>query len=210
MKPNLFISGASGSGKSSSLRNLDPDKVVIINTERKQLPFRGANKFKQAQCSNYQEFLKLLERAEKSPAEIIVIDSFTSLSEQIQAYAKATWRGFDVWSGYADLIYQIIQRTKMIDKYVVFIGIDEPLQDGNGEITKHVRVEGKALKGSIEKEFTCVLWAKVRNENGAIQHNFETNNDGTTTAKTPLEMFTSQYIDNDLNYVIEQIKEYYA
>ena len=210
MKTNIFISGASGSGKSSSLRNLDASKTIIINTERKQLPFRNAAKFKQANCASYQEFLALLARAEKSAAEIIVIDSFTSLSEQVQAYAKATWRGFDIWSGYADTIYQIIQRTKLIDKYVVFIGIDEPLQDGNGEITRHVRVEGKALKGSIEKEFTCVLWAKVRNESGSISHNFETNNDGTTTAKTPMELFSQQYIDNDLNYVIEQIKAYYA
>ena len=46
MKPNVIVVGKSGSGKSTSLRNLNPEKTAVLNTERKQLPFKGANKFK--------------------------------------------------------------------------------------------------------------------------------------------------------------------
>ena len=45
MKPNVIVVGKSGSGKSTSLRNLNPKTTAVINTERKQLPFKGANDF---------------------------------------------------------------------------------------------------------------------------------------------------------------------
>ena len=38
--PCLLI-GESGSGKSSSARNLPPEETVILNTERKSMPFKG-------------------------------------------------------------------------------------------------------------------------------------------------------------------------
>ena len=46
MKPNIIVVGKSGSGKSSSLRNLNAERTAVLNTERKQLPFRGAKNFK--------------------------------------------------------------------------------------------------------------------------------------------------------------------
>ena len=46
MKPNIFIVGPSGTGKSSSLRNLNPATSIILNTEQKALPFREASTFK--------------------------------------------------------------------------------------------------------------------------------------------------------------------
>lgn len=211
MKQNIFVCGPSGAGKSTSLRNLNPDKTIIINTERKALPFRGAGKFtKQVMVSGYQDFLGKLNKAITADAEVIVIDSFTSLTEQIYAFCKQNFNGFTVWDEYATNIYDILQMTKDSGKYVVFVGIDEPLSDeSTGTITRHVKVEGKKMKGAIEKEFTCVLWAKVINDAGEIKHCFETNNDGHTTAKTPMEMFENRYIENDLNKVINTIEEYY-
>lgn len=37
----IAIAGQSGSGKSSSLRNLDPKETFIINVASKPLPFKG-------------------------------------------------------------------------------------------------------------------------------------------------------------------------
>ena len=211
MKTNIFIAGASGSGKTSSLRNLDPNTTIILNTEGKALPFRNAKSFRMnASVKNLTEFYALIKRAaENKECTTIIIDSFTSLSEQALAHCKANFKGFDQYKEYNSIIYDIIQNTKHIDKTIVFIGIDEPLQDDNGTVTRCVRVDGKALKGSIEKEFSIVLWSVVKHEDGVTRHLFETNNIGETTAKTPMGMFETRYIENDLNSVLTEINDYY-
>jgi ABC-type glutathione transport system ATPase component len=134
-KPNIFIVGQSGSGKSTSLRNLDPNRTIIINTEGKALPFRGAVRFtKNIVTSTYDGFMKAMQRALQADADTIVVDSFTSLQEQVLMHCKAVKKGFDVWNEYATLIYQILQMTKASSKYVVFLGLGEPLQDETGSI----------------------------------------------------------------------------
>ena len=40
----IAVVGSSGSGKSTSLRNLDPTETFIINVAGKPLPFRGSNR----------------------------------------------------------------------------------------------------------------------------------------------------------------------
>ena len=66
MKPNIIIVGKSGSGKSTSLRNLDAAKTAVLNTERKQLPFKGANKFKNVPIPDLNTFHTALEKAMQS------------------------------------------------------------------------------------------------------------------------------------------------
>ena len=65
MKPNIIIVGRSGTGKSTSLRNLDPATTAVLNTERKQLPFKGANEFLNVPIATVKEFHASLEKAMK-------------------------------------------------------------------------------------------------------------------------------------------------
>ena len=44
-KPIIGIVGGSGTGKSTSLRNLPADKTTIIDLERKGFPFKEAKQF---------------------------------------------------------------------------------------------------------------------------------------------------------------------
>ena len=99
MKPNIIVVGKSGSGKSSSLRNLDPNTTAVLNTERKQLPFKGANKFKNVPVPNLSTFNSAMEKAMASDEiKTIVVESFTSLIEMIYREADIRFKGFDVWS----------------------------------------------------------------------------------------------------------------
>ena len=67
MKPNTLILGASGTGKSSSIRNLPKDTTIILNTERKTLPFREGKDFKMNfAIHNYPQFEKAFDKALKS------------------------------------------------------------------------------------------------------------------------------------------------
>lgn len=70
-----------------------------------------------------------------------------------------------------------------------------------------VKLIGKLLreKITIEGLFTVVLRTGV-NE---AKYYFYTQNSGKDTVKSPLGMFTAYAIDNDLNYVVDKIRNYY-
>ena len=74
-----------------------------------------------------------------------------------------------------------------------------------------MKTVGKMLDNVIVLEglFTYVLYTTLsKNEDGILQYQFMTNTDGTNTAKSPFGCFEDLYIDNDLKYVIEKIREY--
>ena len=48
----LIILGKSGTGKSTSIKGLDPKETVIINTLKKRLPFKGSNSMYNAENKN--------------------------------------------------------------------------------------------------------------------------------------------------------------
>ena len=47
-----LIMGASGTGKSTSIKTLDPKETVIFNVLKKRLPFKGSNSLYNAENKN--------------------------------------------------------------------------------------------------------------------------------------------------------------
>ena len=213
-KPIIGIVGGSGTGKSTSLRNLPPDKTYIIDLERKGMPF--PKKFPYvAPCSNIKEFDAALNDAlADESCEVIVIESFTKYVETLIALAQASFKGFDVWSYYNRMIRATLDKVKNDHAAVIFTAIDEIVQiaqtNGDTYNVRRVKVQGKQHEGCIEKEFLMVLFTEVkRDKEGKSRYVFQTNSDGITSAKTPMGMFPEAYIDNDVNVVIEAAKKYY-
>jgi hypothetical protein len=212
MKPNIFVCGASGTGKSTSLRNLDPERTCILNTERKALPFKGAGKFTHNHfIENYEEFLTFFERALKSDKfDTVVVESFTSLTEMIYRRARKMYQNFDIWDSYAKEIDYVLNISKIVDKNVVFLGIDEFLESDSGVTEQYVKVQGKVWRKSIEKEFVIVVFTKPRvDDDGKVTYHFITNTDGRTSAKSPMDMLPIE-MPNDLALVIEEAENYYG
>ena len=48
----VMIMGASGTGKSSSIKTLNPKETVVINVLKKRLPFKGSNSIYNAEHKN--------------------------------------------------------------------------------------------------------------------------------------------------------------
>ena len=125
MKPNIIIVGPSGSGKSTSLSSLNPKTTAVLNTERKQLPFKNAKEFMNVPIKSVSEFHSALDKAmESDKIKTIVVESFTSLIEIIFREADIRYKGFDVWSYYNKEIDKILDKSKNSDKYVIFTAID--------------------------------------------------------------------------------------
>jgi len=216
MKPNIFICGPSGTGKSSSLRNLNPDKTAILNVEQKALPFKEANKFiLNIGIPTLDDYNKSFDRALSSDkVDFIVHESFTAITESIyRDLGKRGLKGFDLWGEYNKEIDRILHKSKTSNKYNIFLGIDEfATNELTGVQERYVKVQGNVWRKSVEKEFVIVAYTEVNtNEENNLEHRFITNRcQGYTSisAKSPMGML-EPFMPNDLNLLIQKIEEYY-
>jgi len=211
MKPNIIVVGKSGSGKSSSLRNLNPETTAVLNTERKQLPFRDAKKFKNVHIPDLNTYKLAFKKAvESKEIDTIVIESFTSLIEMIYREADIRFKGFDVWGFYNKEIDNVLNMSKNTNKNVVFLAIDGVYDGEDGVQERFVAVDGNRWKKRVEKEFVLCLFTDNHYSNDEVKYRFRTQSQGKDSAKSPMEMFEELYIDNDLAQVITKCEEYYS
>ncbi len=213
MNVSTLIVGDSGSGKSSSFRNLPADKTVILNVERKNLPFKGFKDFKNINISKYKDFSKVMKELKTSDKyDYVIIDSLTSLIEIINKYCETVFSGYNVWKEYNDAIWNVLQDVKDLKQQTYVVAIPELIESKIGEPKAFAKVKAKEWKGAIEKEFTIVLHTNlVEDEEGNItDFQLDTNPSRHTSAKSPHEMFATRYIPNDVTLVNKAITEYYG
>lgn len=195
----VFIMGESGSGKSCSLRNFNEQDVGIFNVASKPLPFR--KKLKVINGATYQTIINSLAKA--SLKRYVIDDSQYLLAFEFFDKAKDTGYGkfTDLALNFKSLIDYVIKETPS-DCIVYFLHHTET--SDNGKIK--AKTIGKLLdeKLTVEGLFSIVLLAKTDGK----RYYFETQSDGYTTAKSPMEMFDRE-IDNDLAFVDKTIREYY-
>jgi len=196
----VMVYGQSGTGKSTSLRDFEPNEVSVINVSGKPMPFR--KKLPTCITNNYQEIMKGLPRI-KTPS--IVIDDATYLMvDQFMREAKVT--GYQKFTDMALNFNNLIETARNLpaDKIVYFVGHSEQADDGR----EHFKTIGKMLDNyvTLEGKFSIVLKTVVKD--GAFY--FSTKNNGQDTVKTPMDMFQTDLIDNDLKAVDMAIREYYG
>lgn len=211
MKPNILICGRSGSGKSTSLRNLDPKKTIILNIERKQLPFKNARDFEMnVSVADLDKYHELFDQAIKSDkADTLVIESFTGLTEIIYREARNRYKGYDLWDFYNREIDRALHKSKDTNKNIIFTAIDDVLEGESGISERCVKVDGKVWRKKVEKEFLIVLYTEIDKTKDGMEYVFVTNTDGYNSAKSPMEML--EYREpNDISEIIKKSKEYYG
>lgn len=196
----VLILGESGSGKSASLRNFEPEEVGIFNVAGKPLPFR--KKLQSATTSDYEYIKRIIHKSEK---KAFVIDDSQYLM-CFESFARAKDTGFGKFTDFAlhfyNLVQFVIQQTPE-DVIVYFLHHTET-DSNTGKIK--AKTMGKMLDNQLTLEglFAIVLQCVTDGK----KHTFVTQSDGNTTAKSPMEMFPLE-IENDLKMVDQTIREYY-
>lgn len=201
MAVSTMILGVSGTGKSASMRNCKSDKFALVNVAKKPLPFKG-NFTERYDGDNYQEAVNFMK---KCKAKSIVIDDAQYLMGN-EFMRRVTERGYDKFSEMAQNMWKLlnfINQDLPADKIVYLLGHIERDQDGNEKF----KTMGKLIDQCINVEGTCTIVLKTHVADG--QYSFLTQNSGHDTVKSPIGMFPSYAIDNDLNYVDEKIRNYY-
>lgn len=195
----VLILGESGTGKSASMRNFKAEDLKVINVANKPLPFK--NKFESVSTDDYRQVIQELTKNKK---KITVIDDAQYLMAN-EFMRRATERGYDKFTEIAQNFWLLVNMVKSLpsDHVVYFMAHIERDQNGNEKI----KTIGKLLdeKITVEGMFTIVLKTNVTDE----VYTFLTQNNGHDTVKSPIGMFPSFAIDNDLKYVDEKIRNYY-
>lgn len=206
MAQKTLVMGESGTGKSTSLRNLDPAITSIVNPVGKPLPFKSkSGKFtmlnNETKSSNIVSWMKGQVKAGK---KILIVDDFQYLLS-IPYMNRIHEGGWDKWNDFGDDYFRLIDVCADLpaDVRVYYLTHCETLDNG---ITT-IKLIGKLLreKITIEGLFTIVLRTSVVDQ----KYYFLTQNSGKDTVKSPMGMFDAYAVENDLAYIDDKICNYY-
>ena len=195
-----LILGESGTGKTASLRNFKTGELAVVNVAGKPLPFRANFET----LNNTTDFRDIVSFMRGTHAKTIVIDDCQYIMS-FQYMRRLRENGWDKFNDIQSDFFNLIEFAKSLpdDVTVYFLSHLETKEDGRQKI----KTIGKMLdeKITIEGMFTTVLKTYVSDG----KYFFLTQNSGMDTVKSPLGMFNTYAIDNDLKYVDEKIRNYY-
>jgi len=203
-----FILGESGTGKSTSMRSMDPAQTLLIQAIKKPLPFRsdgwryvtkdGGNMIVR---DNAADIIELMHRTQR---EVIVLDDYQYVLAN-EFMRRTDERGFDKFTDIGKHAWEIIRAAADLPEHKRAYVLSHT------ETTDAGRVKAKTIgrmldeKITLEGMFSIVLRTAVIND----QYVFRTRNNGSDTVKTPLGMFDTETIPNDLAAVDAAIVDYY-
>lgn len=216
----VAIGGDTGSGKTTSIRTMDPKDTYVISVAGKELPFKGSDKIYNRENKNYKivesagEILEVLKKLSKDVPDIknIIIDDANYIMG-FDLVNKATETGFTKFSLLAKGMVNLIQETKKLreDLIVYYFTHLEEVEDGGEIVSYKFKTAGKMLDNQINLAglFTIVLYTLVETKGDKSQYQFITNRYAKLPAKSPAGMFEEMKIPNDLKLVTDSIREYY-
>ena len=198
----ILVMGESGSGKTYSLRNFNPEEVGIFSVEKGRLPFKGD--FKVKKRATYKDIaaafkVPKLKRYVIDDAQYLLVNELFDRAKEI-GYQKYT----DMAVNFRNLIHSI--NYALPDDVIVYILHHTETDSNTGKVK--AKTVGKMIDQYLTLEgcFDIVLMTAI--ENG--EHFFLTQSDGYSTCKSPDGMFHDSKIPNDLEYVDRMIREFWG
>lgn len=197
----VFILGRSGTGKSTSLRNFKSGEILHINVMSKPLPFKG----RFAETYNGDNYAEIAKAINKTKCKSIVIDDAQYLMAN-EFMRRSFEKGYDKFTEIANNFWTLINSITNdlpFDVIVYFLMHTDTDENGN----EKAKTIGKLLDEKICIEGMSSIVLKTAVKDGV--YSFLTQNNGHDTVKSPLGMFKTFEIENDLKAVDNTIREYW-
>ena len=225
MAQSVLVIADSGSGKSTSIRDLNPKETFIVNIANKPLPFKGwkknytmiskdNQKGNMTGVSSAAGIMKAMMHVNDKMPHIknLVVDDWQYMSS-FEYFDRADEKGYDKFTSIAKNLAQVAKLPKDMrdDLYIFFLTHSEESTDVNGHRKVKAKTVGKMIDNALTLEglFSIVLFGKVvKDKEDKLNYVFETVNNGENTCKSPDGMFESARIENSLKVVKNAIIEY--
>lgn len=220
----VIIAGDTGTGKSTSIKNLKPEETYVINVLGKPLPFRGSRSMYAEEKKNiqstddYLQVKSLLEIIPVKKPEIknIIIDDigFVMTTEYFKRSAET---GYVKFVDMGKHMQAIIETAKNIpgDVNVAFMFHDDNEYSDKIAMNKKLKLIGQLLEDKynpLSIVSVCLFTDVSFDKDNKPVYEFITNRTQvkniTIPAKSPDGMFPNR-IPNDLKLVFDKIHEYY-
>jgi hypothetical protein len=221
MANSVLVIAEPGAGKSTSGRNLDHKETFWINVANKPLPFKGwkkkytsitkedPTKGNMSKAHRPQAILHILDLINNDMPHIknVVIDDWQYMSA-FEFFDRADEKGYDKFT-----VARVAKKPAEMrdDLTLFFLTHAEETQDAKGKRKQKAKTIGRMVdeKLTLEGLFSIVLYGKVKpDKDGNMTYVFETQTDGSNTCKSPMGMFETADIPNDLQAVKEAIINY--
>lgn len=226
MANNIILLGKSGTGKSTSIKGLNPKETVIINTLKKRLPFKGSNTMYNKENKNlfnvddYTTVIQYLQSINDKALHVknIVLDDAIYILRK-EYFKRAKESGYTKYTELAAHFQQIISTCEGLrdDLNIFFILHSEDIISDSTITGYKVSTIGKLLDSQYNpiEVVPMVLYSAIKyDEKGNPTYGFYTHatKEGSIEipAKTPAEMFSEDFIPNDLGFVTKVMNEYYG
>ena len=213
MSKVICVAGESGSGKTTSMRNLDPKTTYYIDADKKGLSWKGWREQYNGEHKNYyrcddanivRQYIKRI--AGSCPhIKVIVVDTINGLMVADEM-RRSKEKGYDKWVDLAACVWDLLNECYDYrdDLTIIFTAHTQTDHDKNGYMFTRIKTSGKKLdKIVLESKFTTVLLAKAVDG----KYKFETRANNSTT-KTPMGAFADSEIDNDIVEVIKALEDF--
>lgn len=224
----IAVCGESGTGKTTSMRNLNPKETYYIDCDKKGLSWKGWKQQYSLENGNYAktDFPQTVKKAlcwlngyitdDKGGVsfdknckglqyKVAIVDTLNGIMVADEM-RRTKEKGYDKWQDLAQSVYEIVDYslTMRDDITVIFICHTQTDVNDNGYMFTRIKTSGKKLdKITLESKFTTVLISKCIDG----RYVFETQANF-STAKSPMGLFDSKEIDNDMQKVIEAFNEF--
>lgn len=197
----VMILARSGTGKSTSLRNFKKGEAQAILCSGKELPIK-------TDIATFvpKGYADVYAAIQKASAPVVVLDDVNYLmSMQEMEFANQT--GYQKFSVMALNMFNVFKAVMDKDSDQIFYIMAHSAELTETDNQLRFKTTGKMLSEKVVLEglTNIVLGADV--EDG--QFVFKVKTDG-TGIKTPMGMFTTATVENDLKAVTETINNYYA
>lgn len=197
----VMILGESGTGKSASLRNFKPDELAVVNVIGKPLPFRSKG-FTTLNSDIYSDIRKFMNKTDRK--SIVIDDAQYLMANEFMRRARE--KGYEKFTEIGQNFWDLINYCRKLDDETIVYFLQHTETSSDGSTTK-AKTIGKMLdeKVTLEGMFSIVLKTVVDDDG----YHFSTRNSGQDTVKSPVGMFDTDLIPNDLKLVDDHIRDYY-